>query len=927
MKKEVLIMTLCSCAFATGVLAADLDSAIIFEADYTKSRTEFNAQKAEGNPTGRLLHSDKYQIDFEPMEAINNGAMIGRNCASIRYSAEKNLNPGTGSIELVVKSLDWEWNDDQVHIFMQSLNGGKNSFYFYKHSGDGVGAYFSNGEKRIFPRRMPRNWKKDEKHHLLVTYDRQMVRLYFDGMLTREVTTPTEISFGKYFEIGGSSKSWGRSGQSVISHVVCYNRPLTAEEVAKLAKTRLPDLKLGPLPKTTARRNLSSSPFFQSRSQEAMEALSPDFVPFPWNPIKVELPYISIWNRTYDLSGTGVFQSVTSAGRELLKRPVIFETDSKELALSPPKLKTTAKGRVEITREVQEGTHKIGELLYRFEYDGAVFLSMQLDAEISLNSLLLKLPLKENIARMIHYTGTVSESLRSAVSPDISYSRTLPENKGIVWCGGLHTTIWLGDNRGGLQFFTGSDQGFFPKDRKDYFTVSRNDQEEVTLSVNYLTSPFPKTNISENKYDFGIIATPVRPMPRRWREFRLSAQYNNLKGIERGNLLIYWPDEWVELELDPDPVRGRNKAYISTKIKTDRKNNRKIVPYYDKKLFPRSNTQVVNPDLEEILEQWGMSPQRQSGGSSRDAFRVATTSQWSDYLVWCLKNFDVLYGKVDGFYMDEMELAPNVNMKSGGGYTAYDGKIRPTYSLAADRELYKRMNYIAAHGDATAETFNIAHCSGTHMMPLMSHFPFFLVAEHLFSGYFTIQTNFLPPPEDKLYYYSYALPMDRVRAEFYHGQWGSAIAWLPCLKNQRDIMEKVEPTRDMLSRIMHADVLFWPLWCNQQEIYKIWKIREDFRIGDDDVEFIPYWENTEMTTVNSECAISYYKAGDGRYLVIVSNLARKNRNIQLQFAPELKITQIQCAETDQPIIMKDSKITVTIPRNDYRVLLLNYKNR
>ena len=94
----------------------------------------------------------------------------------------------------------------------------------------------------------------------------------------------------------------------------------------------------------------------------------------------------------------------------MLKRPVIFETDSKELALSPPKLKTTAKGRVEITREVQEGTHKIGELLYRFEYDGAVFLSMQLDAEISLNSLLLKLPLKENIARMIHYTGTVSES-------------------------------------------------------------------------------------------------------------------------------------------------------------------------------------------------------------------------------------------------------------------------------------------------------------------------------------------------------------------------------------------------------------------------------------------------------------------------------------------------------------------------------------
>jgi hypothetical protein len=161
--------------------------------------------------------------------------------------------------------------------------------------------------------------------------------------------------------------------------------------------------------------------------------------------------------------------------------------------------------------------------------------------------------------------------------------------------------------------------------------------------------------------------------------------------------------------------------------------------------------------------------------------------------------------------------------------------------------------------------------------------------------------------------------MERVRGEFYHRQWGAVIAWLPCLKNQRDIMELPIPTRDLMSRIMHADVIFWPLWCNKKEVYKMDEIRRKWDIGNAAVEFIPYWENKAVTSKTPGSCISYYDK-NGEKLALVSNLSRKGRTIKISLPAETK--SVINAESGKVVPMQGKTVEVDVKRNDFTVLII-----
>ena len=232
------------------------------------------------------------------------------------------------------------------------------------------------------------------------------------------------------------------------------------------------------------------------------------------------------------------------------------------------------------------------------------------------------------------------------------------------------------------------------------------------------------------------------------------------------------------------------------------------------------------------------------------------------------------------------------------------------------------MHYVIAKRNGNLTPWSIAHCSATNMMAVMSPFTVFLTGEHLYSGYFPDDPKLNPPKGDeveKYYYYSYCLPMERVRGEFYHRQWGAVIAWLPCMKNKRDIMEHPVPTRDLMSRIMHGDVIFWPLWCNKKEIYKVDDIRSKWDIGNKAVKFIPYWENKVVTTATPDVIISYYDK-NGEKLVLVSNLARKNQQVVINLPADAK--QVVNAENDKVLPIVNNTVTLDMLRNDFGFIII-----
>lgn len=913
--------------FAGTSMEDNLKSATTFEVDYASSMDKFNACFSKGNANGTIIASSTPEFDFEPMSTVNNGLKTGENCASIQYEAAGNLSPVKGSVEIVVKNLNWEWDDNRIHLFMQTSKIPANGtlMYIYKHADDGLGVYLEQqaSKEKLFLRTKPDKWALNSKHHLILTYDESEITLYVDGTKRAGGKLTKPENWSKYFTAGPGGK-FGRNGQSVIGRINLYNRALLQEEVSALAQKRLPGLKI----ETSGNKNfteemLPPSPWFDNRVQLGLEALSDDFVMPPLTPVALKKDQIEVWGRTYDLSGTELLNGISSNHQELLRAPIsaIAEINEKSVTMKFGSFKVMRQGngRIVMERPVTFNGGK-GRAEFTFEYDGMIWCSLEIEGTQNITKFELVVPLTGVSAQMVHYVG-VTKNLASVVGPQYSYSQSLSSNKGSILKLGFVSHLWVGNTDGGLQFFAESDRNWWPVDRKDAIELIRTNDSNVNMAIKFLASAPPITGRQNLSYNFGFIATPVKPMPRGWRGKTISAQYESFTGKKRGTLLIYWPDKWEQMTVDPEPSRARDVDKLQAQVKNDHAENRKVVPYWSRLHLSISEKGKTNPDALKVKDEWSPEPQRQRG-EHKDWMRAAATTAWSDYMIWTVEQWNKKFGPADGVYIDEMELTPNFREKTGGGYTDFNGKRRPTYSVMADRNLYKRIHYVLMKNNSVSANWSVAHCSGTMMMEVLSPFTCFLTGEHLYSGYFPNNQEFLPPPEDKLYYYSYALPIDRVKSEFFWKQWGSVIAFLPCLKNQRDIMNRPESARDLLSRIMQGDMIVWPLWCNSDEVYKTWQFREDFKIDDPAVEFIPYWKNTALLVNDENIKIGYYKNGS-QILAIVSNLNRKPATANIKI-DGIEIKSVKNAETKTSLELKDKSLNLNIPRNDYVALRINY---
>ncbi len=913
-----------STAFAVASPLDKINESRLFDIDYRKldnSPKPVDAQFAKGSPQGRVLHEARPRFDVEAMEAICHGIMVGEGCASIRYKTEGNLNPKTGSIEILFENTQWDWDNKDTHMLLQCV-GPEMTIYIYKSGLNGCGAYIGgkNPKWGVFPRETIKKLSGRGKNHLLVTYSPEAVECYFNGKLVRSLKPEGEIgNWNKSFEIGPSGV-FGRQGRTTISTVTTYDRVLTENEVHFLAKSRIPTLNFDDM-KAETRTMIPAGTFLHDPGHLGIEALGDDYVVSPWTPIQRDGSKFSVWNRTYDFSGNDLVAGIIGGGDQLLDAPVNFiataDGKSEKVAWSSDlEMTIDGVGRKAFRRNIVSPSWLGGSVLTTIDYDGAVCFNLDLTGIDRAERFELDVPMSREYSDAIHYIGTNGMSLRSICCPDISYTKTLDNQPGVVYQGGLLTHAWVGTDKGGIQFYQDSDQGFYPKDRKDYFEVVRDEAGKSVLKVNFATA---KTPAPEGKlaFRFGLIATPVRPMPERWREWSLSAQYDSFTGDERGTHLIYWPDYWGrQLTLDPDPVRATQKERNLARIKQDHAEHRKVIPYWSHRHVGVSSDTKFNPDYQYIKDNWGPIPQRSLSGG-KDYVRVYSATGFADYLARCIAEYSKHLGQLDGFYMDEMEAIANCRKETNGGYDDYDGTRRLTFSVFSDRDMYKRLDAVVRAQNGGEMPSHVAHSSAAHMMEVMSHFPIFLTGEHLYSGYFPDSKEWIPPESDRLYYYSYSLPMDRVKREFYHGPWGAVISFMPCMKNQRDIMTRPEPTRDLLSRIMHADVIYWPLWCNKDEIYTVERFRREYGIGDPAVTYTPYWHNTLITSPQSDVCISYYdKKGDK--LVIVSNVARKAQEVEVKLPAGAK--EVFNAETHEKLPIANGTVKLNMKRNDYCAL-------
>ena len=228
MKKQMLILAL----LAAGVVCQGAPN-VIFKVDFTKSQVaETTSKKVYPYPvkTGK---NKNLEIDKEK------GLIVGEEKASAHYSIPGLFNSKAGSVELLVRNLNWEVNDRKKHLFMQIYRPGL--IYFYKHSNDGVAVYISNPENKrsVFLGNMPK-WKKDTEHHLVFTWENGEVSLFIDGTkaAVRKFVMPEKMPEG--FSLGTPGKHQLNSDNTAIKFVRIYDGALSIKEVFEMFKKSQP---------------------------------------------------------------------------------------------------------------------------------------------------------------------------------------------------------------------------------------------------------------------------------------------------------------------------------------------------------------------------------------------------------------------------------------------------------------------------------------------------------------------------------------------------------------------------------------------------------------------------------------------------------------------------------------------------------------
>lgn len=833
------------------------------------------------------------------------------------FSAKDNLPASTGIVitEIRTPSLEGEATLFSLAIagggqLRLTADGATGSVVVRQITGEGASS--QSGQSRLVAKAaLP---KAEDRVEIAFAYHlgEQRGWLFLNGKEMAAVDLPDGIQWGDEIVLGSADADAG-SAVTLSSFRVVQGGQNSAE-VAKTLAELVPSLPPA---------GVVSPWYAEGQPRLALEALEPDTVLSPWEPVqwkaegKGNAATAEVWGRTYQFSGgEALVSQVTALGKPLLSgagiqilangQPIAFE--------ETPQVVAQHKGQV-LLKRTAKGRHL--EATVRVEYDGMVWIEMEVEPASRNETLALTIPMAPEFARYYHYIGAPhryeSQNLRRN-----SYSGELPASGPMALP--FKTNVWLGNTQAGLSWFTESDEGWWPYDRAESIVFERNADGSGQLKLNLITEALPAAAPAKVTFRFGLMATPVKPMPKGWRGWSLSAQYDSLQGERRGTHLIYWPDEWRSIFLDPEPTRARNPERTRNKVKADREAGRRIIPYWSRIHVPVTDGKVVNPDIDAMRKAFSVEPDRPAG-STNDMIRVSASSAWSDYLVWAYNRWNDHLGAVDGWYLDETQPIPNTREASGGGYDGWDGKRRPTFEFLATRDLMKRVVYLTEQWGRTPQF--VIHNSSTYAMPYMSFYQTFLVGEQFNSGYFHPNPEVLPPEHDKTYFYSYVLPMDRLIVEGFWRQWGMPITWMGQLKNQKELMDNRATARDFLSRVLQMDALYWPLFIHNRGIYDFHKAGQAFGIAGDDVTFTPYWENTTIAGSNAEVVCGYYENSRG-WLLVCSNLSRSPQETTLDLSQLGALTSLLNAENNQPLEASDGKkLVIKLARNDYTLIQIN----
>jgi hypothetical protein len=617
----------------------------------------------------------------------------------------------------------------------------------------------------------------------------------------------------------------------------------------------------------------------------------------PWTPMRRDGTALSCWNRRYTFGGAILPTQINSAGADLLARPVALNLTSggKPVAWAQQRMAPTSSSP---TRCELKGVAdaKVGAVEARFrshvtaEYDGLVLIEIGCDkpAELPLDGLTIDVPVKAEHALYEH-------RWEPTWKPSSGYVR---KGEGVVDKTAFVPFAWLGDNDRGLFWCCESDEMWPNRAAEDCIQILRSGSE-IVLRLNVLAAG-QKLPANWNLV-FALQATPVKPMPRDWRKWRLTGWRETVGA----NVEIVWPYAGKENSLSAFGYPEAQNLPVFRKYIDDlHKRGIKAVPY----LCLTWLTDGI-PEWQYFRRVWdavGIDPSIPAAGWRHGWHLVSPVARgYSDFIIWKTRQFMEQSG-IDGMYHDQTSPYPSSALDAGLGYLR-DGRPMATYPILGYRALYRR-NYAMAKS-LGRETFTMAHMSGKVLAPVLAYDDSYLDGEY-----------FVGVVKDS---YMDVMTLDAFRAEHMGRQWGMMPFFLPEFDGENQA--KIEPTRGLMALLMIHDVSPWAIWCNGKVADEAFRALDKF--GYAAADFLPYFDpKPPATTDMKDVYVSAYTRPDRRALLIVGNVGKEDRKGEVRIDAArlgLPLTRVLNWPDAKPLAVSNGRVELEVPRLGYRMVLVD----
>lgn len=566
-------------------------------------------------------------------------------------------------------------------------------------------------------------------------------------------------------------------------------------------------------------------PFDWQYSQVGMD----DIVLKPLTPLQVDEQRISMWGRTYVWQDSLLPAQIVNQGHDTLSQPVVIS--DRQIV---PDTGNPATVRVLDHSDTRAHLRAVGTIAgipviahTLIEYDGMIWIELEFipDEPQTIDGMYLSVPVAKEFSTLYHINhGGWGSGVAGEVTKDFSME--------------FRPNMWLGNEELGLTWFAENMKGWYLKNTKQAIGVRIEDtchRMLVCLADRAITIE-PGRRIC-----FGLNATPVKKLPDDWRFVRKDESYT-WSGYQK----------YTDTESSP---RFMHDSYPDKVARM--KNEFNIKRFYQYQWLANANPDL--PELPWFRYEWQSNPDLYGANS------ICTGSRsYCDLLIHDLMKYPIDTAGADGVYFDAGSLLQCYNESHGHGWRDENGVLHMSYTLRSQREWYRRMACaLQKRRDRYILKMNAANANCV---------PAYNFATTTWNGE-QFSMRLMNDPD-----YTGKLRLDEFRAVYMSQQWGFVVLWLLQFHRTGPNYDAIDTS--LMFSLPHgvADLsVRSETGSIENAMYLHGVCDAQQEAGVRDMEFLPYWSNSDVVTLAPEkpnlvCSLW---AGDGRVIVIIANLTRE----------------------------------------------------